>query len=140
MKGKIINENEYEILSRFYELKLDENNTLIEFSYNKDKVMSALKYKGFFVIITSYATTAAQAYTEYHSRDYTEKMIMMMKTNEQFDVCRVHDEEHLIGKTLAMFVGLILRNELYLKTRELRKKLKIKNCIQQAIVFVNLVV
>ncbi len=73
MKGKIINENEREILSRFYELKLDENNTLIEFSYNKDKVMSTLKYKGFFVIITSFTTTAAQAYTEYHSRDYTKK-------------------------------------------------------------------
>lgn len=137
MKGKIINENEREILSRFYELKLDENNTLIEFSYNKNKVMSALKYKGFFVIITSYTTTAAQAYTEYHSRDYTEKMIMMMKTNEQFDVCRVHNEEHLIGKTLAMFVGLILRNELYLKTRELREKTKDKklyttsNCIRE---------
>ncbi len=53
-------------------------------------------------------------------------MIMMMKTNEQFYVCRVHDEEHLIDKILAMFAGLILRNELYLKTRELREKTKDK--------------
>lgn len=57
-----------------------------------------------------------------------------MKTNEQFDVCRVHDEEHLTAKTLAMFVGLILRNELYLKTKELRSKTKDKNYIPQAIV------
>ena len=60
-----------------------------------------------------------------------------MKTNEQFDACRVHDEEHLIGKIFAMFVGLILCNELYLKTRELREKTKDKDCIQQATVYVN---
>ncbi len=137
LKGKIINENDYEILSRYYDIKLDDKNTLVDFSYDKNKVMNVLKYKGFFVIITSYMATAAEAYTEYHSRDYTEKMIMMMKTNEQFDVCRVHDEEHLTGKTLAMFVGLILRNELYLKTRELREKTKDKklyttsNCIRE---------
>lgn len=135
--GKKISVSEAESLSRFHNLIIDDDGVLINFEYENNKVENLLKYKGFFTIITSYSATAEKAYTDYHTRDYTEKMIMMMKTNEQFDVCRVHDEEHLTAKTLAMFVGLILRNELYLKTKELRSKTKDKklyttsNCLRE---------
>lgn len=50
-----------------------------------------------------------------------------MKTNEEFDVCRVHSEESLIAKNLSMFIGLILRNELFIR-KEIKQK--IKNYIQ----------
>ena len=49
-----------------------------------------------------------------------------MKTNEEFDVCRIHSEESLIAKNLSMFIGLILRNELFIRTKQLRDKTKDK--------------
>lgn len=52
----------------------------INFEYEINKADNVLKYKGFFMIITSYSATAEQAYIAYHIQDYTEKMIMMMKT------------------------------------------------------------
>ena len=44
--------------------------------------------------------------------------------DEEFDVCRVHSEESLIAKNLSMFIGLILRNELFIRTKQLRDKTK----------------
>ena len=54
-------------------------------------------------------------------------MIRMMKANEEFDIVRVHSDEHLMAKTFDMLIGLILRNEIFVRTRELRKSTKNKN-------------
>ena len=52
----------------------------INFEYENNKAENVLKYKGIFMIIISYSAIAEQAYTDYHTQDYTEKMIMTTKT------------------------------------------------------------
>lgn len=111
---------------KYFDLTCDENGSLIAYSIKEDAIKDELKYVGYFVICTSFSETTEAAYYLYHNRDYTEKLIRMMKTNEEFDVCRVHSEKSLIAKNLSMFIGLILRNELFVRTKQLRDKTKDK--------------
>ena len=133
-----IDKNKYE---KYFKLTF-ENDKLIKIEIDKEKIDEILKYSGYFVIVTSYISSPEKAYQIYHNRDYTEKLIMMMKTFEQFDCVRCHDTSHLRGKNLCMFIGLILRNEIFIRTKDLRENTKDKkayttpeilrelNCIQ----------
>jgi len=104
-----------------------ENGRLVTFSVNKEYIEKELKYSGFFTILASNITEACNAYTKYRNRDYTEKLFAMLKTNEELEVLRSHDEDHLIGKVFSLFIGLIIRNEIFIKTKELRKASKDKS-------------
>lgn len=126
---KLIGENKTDINVEKYNkylnlIFIDDKLTKVE--TNKENVNNELKYSGYFVIISSYITSSEKAYNVYHNRDYTEKLIMMMKTFEQFDVVRCHDIKHLKAKNVCMFIGLILRNEIFIRTKELRKNTKDK--------------
>lgn len=123
--GKNIKDINIEVYNKYLNL-IFENDILVKVETNKEKVNESLKYSGYFVIMSSYITSSEKAYNVYHNRDYTEKLIMMMKTFEQFDVVRCHDTKHLKGKNLCMFIGLILRNEIFIRTKELRSKTKDK--------------
>lgn len=77
---------------KYFDLACDENGSLIAYSIKEEAIKDELKYVGYFVICTSFSESTEVAYYLYHNRDYTEKLIRMMKTNEEFDVCRVHSE------------------------------------------------
>lgn len=123
--GEKLDENDILKYNKLLNLTF-ENNILIQVEINKDKINELLKYSGYFVIITSYISSSEQAYNVYHNRDYTEKLIMVMKTYEQFSCVRCHDTKHLKSKNLCMFVGLILRNEIFVRTKKLRENTKDK--------------
>lgn len=126
---KLIGKNKIDINIEKYNKYLNltfKDDKLTKVETNKENVNNELKYSGYFVIISTYITSSEKAYNVYHNRDYTEKLIMMMKTLEQFDVVRCHDINHLKAKNLCMFIGLILRNEIFVKTKGLRKNTKDK--------------
>lgn len=123
--NETLDEIEIEQYTKYFKLNIV-NGILNDFEIDENAINDELKYSGYFVICTSFSLEAESAYYMYHNRDYTEKLIRMMKTNEQFDVCRVHSDESLISKNLAMFIGLILRSELFVRTKALREKTKDK--------------
>ena len=121
-----LTEEEIEKYSNKFDLVF-ENDKLVTFKLNNEYIERELKYSGFFTILTSNITHPSEAYTKYRNRDYTEKLFAMLKTNEELEVLRSHDEEHLIGKVFSLFIGLIIRNEIFIKTKELRKNSKDKS-------------
>ena len=121
--GKTLTASEIKKYKKYLDLEII-NNKLESCAINKTKVDTDSKYYGYFVIIASNISSPAEAYKVYHNRDYTEKLIMMMKTYEQFDCVRCHDVKHLKSKNLCLFVGLILRNEVFVRTKNLRNNCK----------------
>ncbi len=124
--GLKITEEELGQYSEKFDLYM-ENDVLTSFAVSKTWVENRLKYAGMFVLVTSKLSDANYAYTKYRNRDYTEKLFAMLKTSEDLEVLRSRDEDHLLGKVFSLFIGLIIRNEIFIKTKELRKNSKDKN-------------
>lgn len=66
--------------------------------------------------------SASKALDIYRSRDNIEKMFRSLKSGIDFDKARVHTTESLKSKVFVTFIAMIVRNELFQKAEELRKK------------------
>lgn len=77
---------------------------------------------GFFFIITSEDMDAIKALDIYRGRDNIEKMFRSLKSGIDFNKARVHTTETLKAKVFVTFIAMIIRNELFQKTKEIRKR------------------
>ncbi len=80
-----------------------------------------LKYKGFFVIISSEKLKAQKVLEVYRGRDNIEKMFRSLKSGIDFEKMRVHTDASVKSKVFITFLAMIIRNEIFQKAEELRK-------------------
>lgn len=100
----------------------------------KDRDIDALLDDcGYFVIITSKEMSASEALDRYRHRDTSEKLFMMGKSFLEMDTVRTHHTESTETKEMINFIALIIRNELFSKTKELKKE-DSKNFTTRAII------
>lgn len=85
-----------------------------------------IRYASYSCLVTSYISSSEKAFCLFRNRDFTEKLIRILKDNEEMDVVRSHDYAHFYGKLFVQFIGLILRNEITQRTTDLRNKTKDK--------------
>lgn len=89
---------------------------------NSRYIKEELRKIGFFFILTSEDMDAAKTLDIYRGRDNIEKMFRSLKSGIDFNKVRVHTTESLKSKVFITFVAMIVRNEMFQKMEELRKK------------------
>ena len=65
---------------------------------------------------------AAKTLDIYRGRDNIEKLFRSLKSGIDFNKARVHTTESLKSKVFITFIAMIVRNEMFQKMEELRKK------------------
>lgn len=119
--------NKREDMKRFekgFKMQFDDNGYLTKYEKRKAKIQKEMDIMGYFVIITSKEMTAAEALETYRDRDSVEKLFRSLKSELDYNRFRVHDETSLENKTFITFLANIVRNEIYVRTKEIRKKHK----------------
>ena len=89
---------------------------------NSRYIKEELRKIGFFFILTSEDMDAAKTLDIYRGRDNIEKMFRSLKSGIDFNKARVHTTESLKSKVFITFIAMIVRNEMFQKMEELRKK------------------
>ena len=89
---------------------------------NSRYIKEELRKIGFFFILTSEDMDAAKTLDIYRGRDNIEKMFRSLKSGIDFNKVRVHTTESLKSKVFITFVAMIVRNEMFQKMEDLRKK------------------
>ena len=82
---------------------------------------------GYFTLISSRKMTAEEALDLYKSRDGSEKLFRGDKSYLGNKSARVYGSESIETKILVEFVGLIIRNKIYTKLKEEKKRAKSKD-------------
>lgn len=104
-----------------FDLKYDDNGYLRTYRRRTKVIEEELKYKGFFVIISSEKLTAQKVLEVYRGRDNIEKMFRSLKSGIDFEKMRVHTDASVKSKVFITFLAMIIRNEIFQKAEELRK-------------------
>ena len=99
-----------------------ENNIAKAISLNYEVIDNVCKHYGFFCIISSNKMTAEEALTIYRNRDEIEKLYRTLKSQIGLNSFYVQSNESLRSKTFIAFVATILRNELFQRLKEYKKK------------------
>lgn len=99
-----------------------ENTIIKSVSINYDKVDYTCNRYGFFSIISSNKLTAEEALTTYRNRDEIEKIYRMLKSHLGLNAFNVQSNESLRGKAFIAFIATILRNELFQRLKNEKKK------------------
>lgn len=105
-------------------LKYDDNGYLEKYKRNSTYIDEKLKGKGYFVIVTSEEMETTKVLDIYRGRDNIEKMFRSLKSGIDFNKARVHTESSLQSKVFITFIAMIVRNEIFEKLEELRKRNK----------------
>ncbi|TDW16087.1 transposase [Breznakia blatticola] len=114
-----------EDLKRFekgFKITYDDNGYLKKYTKRTDKIQKEIDAMGYFVLVTSKEMSAEEALTIYRDRDTVEKLFRSLKSNLGYDGFGVHDDVSLEAKTFVTFLANIVRNDIYVKTKGLRKK------------------
>ena len=119
---KIATEGEIKKYRKVFKLKYDQNGYLVAYQRNSRYIKEEIRNLGFFFIITSEEMSASKALDIYRGRDNIEKMFRSLKSGIDFNKARVHTTESLKSKVFVTFIAMIVRNELFQKAEELRKK------------------
>ena len=119
---KIATEGEMKKYRKVFKLKYDQNGYLVAYQRNSRYIKEEIRNLGFFFIITSEEMSASKALDIYRGRDNIEKMFRSLKSGIDFNKARVHTTESLKSKVFVTFIAMIVRNELFQKAEELRKK------------------
>lgn len=92
----------------------------------KEVVEKRMSRLGYFCIITSENMTARDAYLLYTSRDASEKLFSSDKSFLGSNSMRVHSAESISAKIFIEFVGLIIRQRMYVLLKEQMLKLPVR--------------
>lgn len=120
-KEQINNVYKEEYKSDYFKYEIEENK-IIDISINYDYVNYVCQRYGYFCIITSKEMKAEEALNIYRNRDEIEKIYRILKSHLGLTSFKVQSNESLRGKAFIAFIASILRNELYQKLKELKKK------------------
>lgn len=119
---RIATEGEMKKYRKVFKLKYDQNGYLVAYQRNSRYIKEEIRSLGFFFIITSEEMSTSKALDIYRGRDNIEKMFRSLKSGIDFNKARVHTTESLKSKVFVTFIAMIVRNELFQKAEELRKK------------------
>lgn len=119
---RIATEGEMKKYRKVFKLKYDQNGYLVAYQRNSRYIKEEIRNLGFFFIITSEEMSTSKALDIYRGRDNIEKMFRSLKSGIDFNKARVHTTESLKSKVFVTFIAMIVRNELFQKAEELRKK------------------
>ena len=122
VEKKLAAEGEMKKYRKVFKLKYDQNGYLIAYQRNSRYIKEEIRNLGFFFIITSEEMSTSKALDIYRGRDNIEKMFRSLKSGIDFNKARVHTTESLKSKVFVTFIAMIVRNELFQKAEELRKK------------------
>ena len=119
---RIATEGEMKKYRKVFKLKYDQNGYLVAYQRNSRYIKEEIRNLEFFFIITSEEMSTSKALDIYRGRDNIEKMFRSLKSGIDFNKARVHTTESLKSKVFVTFIAMIVRNELFQKAEELRKK------------------
>lgn len=119
---RIATEGEMKKYRKVFKLKYDQNGYLVAYQRKSRYIKEEIRNLGFFFIMTSEEMSASKALDIYRGRDNIEKMFRSLKSGIDFNKARVHTTESLKSKVFVTFIAMIVRNELFQKAEELRKK------------------
>lgn len=122
IEKKTTTRKENSIYEKLFYLTYDNYGYLKSYKDNEEKMRKQLRECGVFVLISSEEMSAEEALRKYRTRDSDEKLIRSMKSYLGGVVYRIYDDKRLETKSLMTFVSLILRQEIYTKTRKLNEK------------------
>lgn len=122
VEKKIAVEGELQKYSKAFNLKYDTNGYLKSYKRKGEFIKKQLDQLGYFVIVTSEEMDARKALDIYRNRDSVEKLFMSLKSGFDYSRMGVHSEESIESKTHVTFLANIVRNEIYQKLKELKKK------------------
>ncbi|MEG1313777.1 MAG: hypothetical protein RSD40_05635 [Bacilli bacterium] len=118
---KVTRKFEVKQYKEYYHLKfLDEY--LIGYSRKEEAIKKKIDECGYFAIITSMEMSAEEALAKYRFRDTSEKLFMVDKSFLEADTLRVYSDDSMESKQMLNFMALIVRNEVYKKTTDLKLK------------------
>jgi hypothetical protein len=92
--------------------------TVVSFSRKEEEIDKELSLAGHFVIVTSEEMDAKTALIAYKSRDINEKLNAVSKTFLGNTSYRVSDKNHLRGKGFIVFLGMIIRQSIFLSLQQ----------------------
>ena len=78
--NETIDEDQIKHYSRFFDLEIDQNDTLISFGQNNEKFKNENKYIGYFVIISNLKRSPEEILETYKKRVAIEKTFRALKT------------------------------------------------------------
>ena len=107
---------------KLFRLHYDMNGYLEGYERNSRAIRKELKKPGYFFIASSEDMDAGTVLDIYRGRDNIEKMFRSLKSGIDFEKAIVRTTESLKAKVFLVFIAMIIRNEMFQKLRELKKK------------------
>ena len=115
-------EGELKKYEKLFRLHYDMNGYFKGYERNSRAIRNEMKKLGYFFIASSEDMDAGTVLDIYRGRDNIEKMFRSLKSGIDFEKARVHTTESLKAKVFLVFIAMIIRNEMFQKMRELKKK------------------
>lgn len=122
IEKKTVTEEKLKKYRKAFRLRYDANGYFLNYQRNSEYIREELQGRGFFFIATSEQMSAEKALEIYRGRDNIEKMFMSLKSGIDFTKARVYDDASLRSKVMITFIAMIVRNEIFQRTKEIRKK------------------
>ena len=96
-----------------FTFRYDENGYIKSYKRKEKEVQKRMEECGYFVICTSEEMSAEEALDIYRSRDESEKLFRLMKTELDYDKLAVYSDRRVRNKTQLVFIATIVRNAIY---------------------------
>ena len=119
--------NRKEDMKRFekgFRMYYDDSGYLRKYTKLKEKIQKEVDMMGYFAIVTTQEMGAGEALETYRDRDTVEKLFRSLKSELDFNKFRVHGDASMESKIFITFLANIVRNEVFTKTKEIRRKNK----------------
>lgn len=101
--------------------ELDENNIILNVKLNEEIINQTIDNYGYFVLVSSNEISAEKAITIYRNRNEIEKIFMILKTHLDMSKVGVQSNESIRGKFFIAFIASILRNELFIRLKDIKQ-------------------
>ena len=99
--------------SPYFVLTKHDHDSGFDYTIDADKVETARKNKGYFLIFsTDMKSTASDILDYYHAKDVDEKLFAQIKVDKDGSRIRTHSEETTDGKTFVTFIACVIRSYL----------------------------
>ena len=130
---KIQRKEDVKVYEKYYYLKFDDNGYFQSYTRKEKEIEKLVDHAGYFVIVSSKPMSAEEALNIYRDRDAVEKIFRMDKSYLGNYVFRVHSTRKPESKMFISFIALVLRNQIYMKTKALYKSNKTEYTVPRII-------
>jgi len=107
---------------KYYYLRFDSNGYFLSYKRKEKVIKKAMDETGYFVMCTAIKMTASEAIEVYRSRDESEKLFRIMKTELDYDKLAVYTDDSVKSKTHLVFLATIVRNAIYRGLQPVKEK------------------